>query len=247
MMQDLFSSVEENLNPFHNRRVVIGGEFTLSQKALRNKLRAMGATIDTNVTRNTHYVILGSFVPQTLLDNLYNVRVRRGFNVRELHEADVMNIFNGFCSEYYTYAEVTKDLHLTLEHFESAEIRPVEGENPVLEENIYVPSDIKQNRPLLYQIIGNIGAYANDEIVNESEADKTKPIVMLTEATIQCLREGKEDDVIRYIQKTYNESNSDGVAYEFISETSLLQWIRQRCEACGDTMTLSALERYIRK
>lgn len=239
---DLFSSMEDNINPFHNRRVVIGGEFSLSTKALRSRLRAMGADIENNVTKNTHYVVLGASVPETLKENLYNVKVRRGYDVMELSENDLTAILNGRFEGYYTDKEVRKNLMLTYSHYSEAYIKPMEGENPVLEENIYIPSNVEVRRDVLCQIIGNIGAYANDEITNGSDADKTKPIVMLTDATLERLKNGEKDDVIAYIERIYNESNSDGLPYQFISMSELLAWTKKRSKDSGDEYTLSLLD-----
>lgn len=230
-------------NPLKNRRIAIVGNFRLDQKIIRQKLAAMGAIFDNKVTKYTHYVLIGDNPSQEKMDNVEDVINRRGFDVKILREADLNNIMSGIYDGYHVDVDVKKNLTLTYEHVKVKEIKPLPLINPVLEENLYIPQDITLDKEVLAQIIGNIGAYANNEIVNDSESDKTKPIVMLSEQTIENLKSGCKDNTILYIEKVYNESKSDGLDYKFISEQSLLSWIRSRSELCGDTLTLSLLKK----
>lgn len=243
---DLFSMAtddqQQTVNPFQNRRLAVIGSFTLDTKVIKQRFMAMGCTIDNKVTRHTHYALVSNTASESQKSDLNKVRNVRGWDIRVLSEADLNSILSGWYDGYATAESVVKNLHLTYDHYAQRAIVPEAGRNPVLEENVYVPRNIISNRDILCQIIGNIGAYANDEIVNESESDKTKPIILLGDDTIEHLHQGTSDDVIRYIEQTYNASRSDGLNYEFISLASLLTWIKDRCTRCGDELTLSLLQ-----
>ena len=234
-------------NPFVDCKIAILGTFKYSSKTIKDKFKSYGAKINSKLTKTCRYAILGSNLSESQKQNLKDVIDWRGYDIRILHEDDLDNIFAGRYEGYYTEAEVKKNLHLTYEHYLDPDCKlTLESMlNSLLEKNVYLPKNLRGNRLLLAQVIGNIGAYANNEIVNESESDKTKPVILLTDDTIRNLQEGREDDDIRYIQDVYNASRADGLSYKFIAESELIAWIRERCQQCGDEQTMSMLNDFI--
>lgn len=242
-----FEDEQENKgqrNPFDGRRVAPIGTFNISR--IKEKLITMGAVtkpdgkLNDDISKFTHYVIMGK-VPNTgKKEKLQNV-LFHGWDVKVISEQDFMNICNGFYEGYYVNETVGKNFHLTMEHFTKNHVEIMPERNPFLEDNIYVPHNVTHNRYALAQAIGNIGAYANYEIENASEADKSYPIIMLAQETIEKLERGESDEIIQYIERTYNDSKSIRFLYQFISEDELTNWIRQRSKLCGDEHTLSLI------
>lgn len=236
-------------NPFDGRRVAPIGLFGISH--IKEKLITMGAEtypagtqkagkLNDDISGNTHYIICGKCPNDKKLEKLREI-IYKGWDVRVLTEEDFMHICNGFYDGYWTDKEVKKNLTFTIEHFENnrivipglqdsestnAQIAP----NPVLEKDIYVPENINGSRDVLAQMIGNIGAYANYEIEAASESDKSIPIIMLADETIEKLRNGERDETIRYVEQSYNKSAARYLIYRFILESDLLNWMKSREE-----------------
>lgn len=235
---------EDVSNPFFGKRIYIAGTFEKDIKAIKNLFKSLGATIDNEVTRYTHYSLLGDNLEKQAMEKYDDFVVRRGYAVKALSKEDLENIYEGKYDGYYTSQEVNKDFHLSYALYGSLMIATPDGVNPFLEENIFVPGNLNGNTNLIAQAIGNIGAYANYELENESESDKTKPIILLSSSTLECLKTGTTDDVILHIERTYNKSKSDGFDYKFVSEDTLVNWIKQRCVDYGDTLTLDLLNHF---
>jgi len=250
-MQAEVTSTVERHNPFYGKRVAPIGLFGYSD--VKGKLVSMGAAtypsgtqkagkLNDDISGNTHYVIIGRCPNDKKMEKL-NAVIYRGWNVRVLNEVDFINICNGHYDGYWVDDEVKKNLTFTVQHFENNRIIITDDRNPILEDNIYVPENVGVNISVLSQIIGNIGAYANKEIENASEADKSHPIIMLADETVEKLRCGERDEVIRYVEQSYNRSNALQLLYRFVLESELLSWIKRRSLECDDVLTLSLLER----
>ena len=77
-----------------------------------------------------------------------------------------------------------------------------------------------KSQPHLFQQLGDLGVYANNYI------DDTTNILLLPDESISHLKEGTTDDVILYIQDSYNAMRAQNFAFQLISESDILAWIK---------------------
>ena len=76
-------------------------------------------------------------------------------------------------------------------------------------------------------MLGNNGIYANAYIY------ETTDIIVLSDRSVQHLREGLSDDTLHYIQQQYNQSRAQTFRFRMTSESELLTWIKNRQMANG--------------
>ena len=93
---------------------------------------------------------------------------------------------------------------------------------------------------IIRQLIGNFGGYANTEYFDETN------VVMLSAETIRLLRQGIKDDVIKQIEKQYNESSAMFFNIQFTSELDFISWVKKRLEKFPDECTKALLEKFER-
>ena len=91
---------------------------------------------------------------------------------------------------------------------------------------------------MLRQIIGNFGGYANTEYFEDTN------VVMLSAETLRQLEQGIKDDVIKNIEKQYNESSTMFFNIQFTSELDFIAWVKKRLEKFPDESTIALLEKY---
>lgn len=225
-------------NPFYDRKVVITGEFSLERKELAKKLKAMGADIDTAITKKTNYVLVGSAPGPAKMDKIEKL-IHDGFNIRKLSQSDIDAIFLGDWEGYHAEKEVKKDLSLTYEHFLKHHITFELGYNIIASKELYYGNGFKGNFDLFNQITGNMGAAGDLEIYPETN------ICVLSDSTLDKLQKGEKDETILYIENYYNRNRSITFDFEFISESEILNYCKERCEQCGDEVTMELYEKYI--
>ena len=63
------------------------------------------------------------------------------------------------------------------------------------------------------------GVYANAYI------DDTTDALVISDASLQRLRDGQTDDSLHYIEQCYNQSRSQAFRYVMTSEGELLAWL----------------------
>ena len=96
------------------------------------------------------------------------------------------------------------------------------------------------NFDLFNQITGNLGA-AGDNIQIYPETN----IILLSDSTLSKLEKGEKDETIQYIQNYYNNNKSIVFDFKFLSESDVLNFCKERCERCGDELTMEMYERYM--
>lgn len=219
MQYELFSDADfQQQTPFAGRAVCLLGTFRLAAKTLQQRLQAIGAEIKQNVSRNVHYAIIGknpSAEDQERLKRLaYN-----GFTPRLLNENDLENILQGSYSSYTVPERISKDLHLTLQHYLDSQLNYEGSMNPLYTKELYLSPD---TQPQLYQMLGNRGIYANAYI------DDTTDAIVISNTSLQHLQQGTTDDSLRYIEQQYNKSRAQAFRYTMTSEGELLAWLNKR-------------------
>lgn len=221
MQYELFSEADlQQETPFTRRSVCLLGTFHIASKALRQKLQALGADIKQGLSRNLHYVVLGKDVPAEALENLQQLAFH-GYQPKVLNENDLDNILQGHYTPYIVPEQTSKDLHLTLRHYLSAQVHYDNGLNPLYMEELYLAPDVQTD---LYQMLGNQGIYANAYI------DDTTDVIVISDNSLQHLREGQTDDSLQRIEQYYNQSRAQTFRFRMTSEGELLSWLKGRTE-----------------
>lgn len=78
-------------NPFYNKKVVITGVFDVERETLAQKLKSLGADIDTTITKRTHFVFVGKDAGPAKMAKLQSL-IDSGSNIRQLGQCDVTQI-----------------------------------------------------------------------------------------------------------------------------------------------------------
>lgn len=111
-------------------------------------------------------------------------------------------------------------------------------ENPISQKEIYVPNISGKNMEAFFQMIGNLGGYANKEYYDDTN------IILLSDETLMKLKQGIKDEVILDIEERYNKSNTKIFNIQFTSEADLIDWVKQRMKKYPDQSTISLLNIY---
>lgn len=110
--------------------------------------------------------------------------------------------------------------------------------NPISQKEIYVPNIAGVDMGIIYQIIGNLGGYANKDYYDDTN------MIMLSNDTLSKLEQGIKDEVILGIENKYNNSNTKIFNVQFTSESDFINWVKQRMIIFPDESTINLLELY---
>ena len=219
MQYELFSDADfRQETPFAQRSVCLLGTFRTASRTLQKKLQELGADVKQGPSRGLHFVVLGKDVPADARERL-QVLAYHGYRPRVLSEADLDDILAGHYSPYVVPAQTVKDLHLTLQHYLNGRLNYESSMNPLYMEELYLAPDVPAD---LYQKLGNRGIYANAYI------DDTTDVLVISDASLQRLREGQTDDSLRYIEQQYNQSRSQTFRFVMTSEGELTEWLGRK-------------------
>lgn len=238
LLKDL-SCADPN-NPFYDRKVVITGVFDCDRKKLAAKLKSMGADIDVSITKRTHYVVIGKDPGPGKIQKIDKL-IHDGYPIKALYQNDLDNIFSGKYEGYCMEKEVKKNLKLTYEHYVKHHITfPDDCSNIIASKELFFGKGFEGDFNVFNQITGNLGA-AGDNICIYPETN----ICVLSNSTLQKLRDGVSDETIEYIENFYNSNKSIEFALTFLSEQEILDFCKVRCDKCKDSVTLDLYNRYI--
>lgn len=81
-------------NPFYNKKVVITGVFEIERNELAQKLKSLGADLDTGITKRTNFVLVGRDAGPSKLSKLKSL-IEEGYPICQLNQDDVTQILNG--------------------------------------------------------------------------------------------------------------------------------------------------------
>lgn len=227
-------------SPFTDRKVVVTGDFMAGRNNIVFQFKRLGADIEPNVTKNIHFVVIGSNPDASRMERLDKL-IHDGYNIRKIYETELDAIFSGNWDDYFVDKEVKKDLNLTYEHYLKHHIGFENGRNVIASRELYLGKDFAGDIRLFDQITGNLGAFGSPgQIYPDTD------ICVLSNATIGKLKNGEKDETIHYIQDYYNKEKSIIFDFLFMSESDILNFCRERCESCGDEVTMDLYNRYIR-
>ena len=245
-------------NPLTDRRVGFIGKFK-NRAALVRKVKEFGASEKSKdgLTRDTQILVIGDEVKQGIMNRLLCYE-HDGWKPLKISEAELQEIFKGHYVGYDTPLVPTKQISIDMSYYnwtppiftedeeeenDEAGMRCssplVYGDsNPIYGMEIYVPSRPNKDIGVLRQIIGNFGGYANTEYFEDTN------VVMLSAETLRQLEQGIKDDVIKNIEKQYNESSTMFFNIQFTSELDFIAWVKKRVEKFPDESTIALLEKY---
>lgn len=222
MQYELFSDSDfQQETPFTRRSVCLLGSFHTATKSLQKKLQALGADVKTGLSRTLHYAVLGGDVQTDALERLSQLAFH-GYQPRVLTESDLEEILAGHYAPYVVPEQTAKHLHLTLRHYQSAQLNYGDGMNPLYTKELYLSPDTQTPQAELYQRLGNQGIYANTYI------DDTTDILVISDRSLQHLREGQTDEQLGYIEQQYDRSRAQTFRFRMTSEGELLAWLKGR-------------------
>lgn len=227
-------------NPFYGRRVAFTGNFTIDARQLSKMLKKLGAEVNNCITRSTNFVLIGQNPNATKISQV-DSRIHDGFHIQKLFQEDIDKIFRGEdWDKYMTIAENVKSLDFTLEHFYKHHYEFNEGvKNKIAGKELYFCNGFRKDKLAIEQITGNLAAWLNYTLLPKIE------IFVLSNSTIDHLKNGQKDDNIIMIQNYYNNNKGDKFDFKFMSEDDILNFARLWSDVYGDNVLLALYERYL--
>lgn len=207
------------------------------------------------VKESTNFFVVGNNPNEDSIKR-FELNEHDGFHARMINEEKLYALLNGvFTEEDFVPDTVEKQLHIDISYynwtvpiingktFVSRVSSPLqydaEGkQNPISQKEIYVPEIPGANMDVIYQIIGNLGGYANKEYYDDTN------MIMLSNETLNKLENGIKDNVIQGIEDRYNKSDTKIFNIQFTSEKDFINWVNQRMIIYPDESTLSLLNQY---
>ena len=245
-------------NPLTDRRIGFIGKFK-NRAALVRKVIEFGASEKSKdgLTRDTQILVIGDEVKQGVMNRLLCYE-HDGWKPLKISEAELQEIFKGHYAGFDTSPVPTKQISIDMSYYNWTPPVFIDDENednadtgircssplvfgddnPIYGKEIYVPDRPNTDMRVLRQIIGNYGGYANTDYFDETN------VVMLSAETLRLLEMGVKDDVIRNIEKHYNESSAMFFNIQFTSEPDFISWVKKRLEKFPDESTIALLEKY---
>lgn len=111
-------------------------------------------------------------------------------------------------------------------------------DNPICQKEIFVPAIPGKNTGVFYQIVGNMGAYANKEYLDDTD------MILLPDESLRKLEQGIKDEVVLFLEKQYGKSSIKFHRLRFTTESDFLGWVKRRLEKFPDDRTLKLLDIY---
>lgn len=110
--------------------------------------------------------------------------------------------------------------------------------NPIYEKEVFVSETEGKNMGVFYQIVGNMGGYANKEFLDDTD------IILLPDDSLRKLEQGVKDDVILHIENLYSKKPLKFQKLRFTCESDFLGWVKRRMETSPDEGTIRLLQIY---
>ena len=210
----------QQTTPFTDRVVCMIGSLVTNANTVRKRILDFGATeVRTSVSRGVHYVIMGDDVPDSQLSVLSELNFH-GYYPMVLHKAELNDIFSGHYTDYTTSPEIVKSLRLGIQHYNALKVELMAGINSLYTKEVFVPASTQISHTELCQQLGNMGIYAN------SYMDDATNLLLLPDSSISCLKNGESDEVIQYIQDSYNTMRAQNFIFQIVSESEMAAWLK---------------------
>ena len=207
------------------------------------------------VKESTNFFIIGNNPNEDSIKR-FELNEHDGFHAKMINEDKLYELLNGiYTEEDFVPDTVEKQLHIDISYynwtapiingktFVSRVSSPLqfdaEGkQNPISQKEIYVPEIPGTDMGAIFQIIGNLGGYANKDYFDDTN------MIMLSNETLSKLELGIKDNIILGIEERYNKSNTKIFNIQFTSEKDFINWVKQRMEIFPDESTINLLMKY---
>ena len=207
------------------------------------------------VKESTNFFIIGNNPNEDSIKR-FELNEHDGFHAKIINEDKLYALLNGvFTEEDFVPDTVEKQLHIDISYynwtapiingktFVSRVSSPLqfdaEGkQNPISQKEIYVPEIPGTDMGAIFQIIGNLGGYANKDYFDDTN------MIMLSNETLSKLEQGIKDNIILGIEERYNKSNTKIFNIQFTSEKDFINWVKQRMIIFPDESTINLLKKY---
>lgn len=257
-MQDkeltLFNNMEafNDTNSFYGKRVYLLGTFSVPKTEIIDILESVGAIVRSigpkgaigplNLAKTTCVIVAGKNQSRNDIEKI-KILSHDGFHIPIITEEEMRDIAN--YKKHVDFPTPVKQVDITYDflfnsivpkiiHFNFYEYTHLLGQKELF---LY---DIKGEKELLYQSLGNIGAYSNFEF-----DPKTIDYCWLKRETIEKLKKGEKDEFVKVITDKYNSSNNDKFTYKFIIESEAICWMEFRAREVKDDLSLGYITRYL--
>lgn len=232
------SLAKDTSHPFYDRKVVVTGVFKQGRKELADYLKNNGADINTSISKNTDFVLIGEEPGPKKIEKL-DALLSDGFEVCRIYQEDLDKIISGNYEGYQVKKGTNKDLNLTYAHYLNHNAASSESVNPIYGKELYFSNSKDKEFNSFAQLAGNFGAFGDPFLCPDTN------LCILTSSTIESLKNGEKDNTIRYIESYYNATKANKFDYTFISVDDILSFCKDRIDKTGDTISLELYNKYV--
>ena len=85
--------VENQCNPFYDKTIVITGDFDIKRDIIAGKLYSLGADINTVISKNTNFVLIGENAGPAKMVKIHNL-IESGVNIKLLDKTHLYSIMS---------------------------------------------------------------------------------------------------------------------------------------------------------
>lgn len=111
--------------------------------------------------------------------------------------------------------------------------------NGFYQKEVFFTNGFKGNKSLLYQALGNLGAYARDY-----DFDKEISLVVISNLILDNFYQGIEHPFIKELEEKLNQNSSPYRRMKFITEEQLIWYIENRIKLTNDDQLGGLLQKY---
>ena len=240
----------------------------MSQKELNSRLKAVGVIAidrisDTRIYKegetippikeSTSFFVVGTNPNEDSLKR-YTLNQHDGYHAKMITEDKLYEYLDGiFTKEDMVPDSVEKQLSIDISYYKwsaptingktfisrvSSPLIYEEDKNPISQKEIFVPDITGIDMNIFYQIIGNLGGYANKEYFEDTN------LILISDETLRNLEKGIKNNVILDIENRYNKSNTKIFNVQFTSESDFINWVKRRMILYPDESTIELLQKY---
>lgn len=255
---DLFEDATTHI--LFGRKVIIIGFDKLEKKQLKERIEKLGGIVVEIVSKNISYAFIGEKSNTNKIEEILKLRYN-GYSILTLGKEDIELLLNGSKKDLNKYINDSvgiKNLDFTIEHFQEHNMKiysngeisiPYKYKVKSVRKEFYNPFSMKyfyygENRNAkdffyLSQLIGNLGGCLEKEITADTQ------VYILSNSTLNKLKNGEKDDTILKIQNSYNKSKAVTFDLTFISLNEVLAFIRLFIDKFQEKSTIELYEKYI--
>jgi hypothetical protein len=98
--------------------------------------------------------------------------------------------------------------------------------------DIFITSGLGDSKPILFQIFGNLGAYANDY-----ELDSSMNVFVISDLCFNHLKDGMKDEILTTLERKLNSKGQPFKDLLIITENSVIDFAKRRTSFYNDQAT----------